>query len=967
LLGFKVDDSGREQYNKGIDQTKQKQQSLTASFLKANLIMSTVNRGIGVAFSFVRHEVIGATAETERFRVVIGNMIGDQEKANKVIHELDYSPVSDFYGTAATIGGLRSFVTMGMDIEKAKDQMTLLGDVAQGNGEAFASLSSTMAQVYSRGKADAMRLKQFMSQGFDVAGVLGLTEAQQKAGVTYAQVEEALKRVTAAGGPYNNMLQKQMNTLGGLIKQFKSLKAATAEAIGLGINDDLKGLLKYILEIGRVGQESFVNKFVGALKEVIHWIWQIIIMWKVLGYRLSDMGDALKPVKQFFTDLKDVAGDALTGIMKLSIEVGRFIVAAFRPIQAFASPIIKELGAIAKDVFTAIADFIRPLIPMASDSAGFFGFLGKAIAGLLRPALAVALAIRGVNTAIAIVKGTMLAVKTVIAAVKAAQIGCIAVMRLSMEGNKAAAAMMKLYAIRIKAVEIAEKAAAIAGKVWAGIQWMINTAMSANPIGLIIVGIVALIGIIILLVKNWDKVKAAFGKTGEVIKSGVGKLGGFFSGIGNKLAEVFGPAVNKVKEKTKELLVDFKEKYPALYETLADIFGKIKAVVTAVFGWIKKYFSAVWQSLKASLGALFEVYKSIFFAIWNVVKTAGLGIWSVIKAVFDAVKNTVMSVLNVFKTIFTGVLNIIKTVFSAILNTVLSIFDGLISIWKDDGNFFVKLWESIKLIFTQVWQGIFTIVKAVLTAIINIWKSVFNVFSTILEGIQNVFFAAWDAIKNNVLAVVEGIENIWISFAAFWGTLFNGIKTIASVVWDGIADVFSGAIDNIKAVWNGITGFFSGLWETIKEGPAEAIEYIKNDFLGLFNSIQEKLFGFINKIKEGWETVKGFFGGIGEGVVNFITGGDSGGGQMQPAYAGSTSQAAMARSVGQTSNYAYTTMGGSSTVNAQTSINVNVPSGTPQEQREAIARQVNAQFNARLADSINSSRANIPSPEVRRH
>jgi phage-related protein len=183
-----------------------------------------------------------------------------------------------------------------------------------------------------------------------------------------------------------------------------------------------------------------------------------------------------------------------------------------------------------------------------------------------------------------------------------------------------------------------------------------------------------------------------------------------------------------------------------------------------------------------------------------------------------------------------------------------------------------------------------------------------------------------------------------------------------------LSDWFSGLIEGIKGVWNGIIGFFSGLWDAIMQGPATAIEYIKNAFFGLFNSLQEKLFGFINKIKEGWESVKGFFGGIADGAVNFFTGGGnngSGGGQMQPAYAGAT-QAAMAGKVGPTSNYAYNSTGGSSTVNAQTSINVNVPQGTSQEQSEAIARQVSAQFDARLAGSINSSRANIPSPEVRR-
>ena len=43
---------------------------------------------------------------------------------------------------------------------------------------------------------------------------------------------------------------------------------------------------------------------------------------------------------------------------------------------------------------------------------------------------------------------------------------------------------------------------------WTAAQWLLNAAMTANPIGLIIVGIGLLIGAIILLVQNWDTVVA---------------------------------------------------------------------------------------------------------------------------------------------------------------------------------------------------------------------------------------------------------------------------------------------------------------------------------------------------------------------------------------------------------------------------------------------------------------------------
>jgi len=44
---------------------------------------------------------------------------------------------------------------------------------------------------------------------------------------------------------------------------------------------------------------------------------------------------------------------------------------------------------------------------------------------------------------------------------------------------------------------------------WVAVQWALNAALTANPIGLIIVGIGILIGLIILLVLNWKKVSAA--------------------------------------------------------------------------------------------------------------------------------------------------------------------------------------------------------------------------------------------------------------------------------------------------------------------------------------------------------------------------------------------------------------------------------------------------------------------------
>ena len=63
------------------------------------------------------------------------------------------------------------------------------------------------------------------------------------------------------------------------------------------------------------------------------------------------------------------------------------------------------------------------------------------------------------------------------------------------------------------------------------VQLAFNAAMAANPIGLVIVGIAALIAIIVLLVQNWDWVKEKFFKAVEFMGKQIKRLWNWFSGL----------------------------------------------------------------------------------------------------------------------------------------------------------------------------------------------------------------------------------------------------------------------------------------------------------------------------------------------------------------------------------------------------------------------------------------------------
>ena len=62
------------------------------------------------------------------------------------------------------------------------------------------------------------------------------------------------------------------------------------------------------------------------------------------------------------------------------------------------------------------------------------------------------------------------------------------------------------------------KTIAVATLLWAKAQWLLNIAMTANPIGLIIVGIAALIAVTVVVIKYWDKIVDVFKRAFDWLK-----------------------------------------------------------------------------------------------------------------------------------------------------------------------------------------------------------------------------------------------------------------------------------------------------------------------------------------------------------------------------------------------------------------------------------------------------------------
>jgi uncharacterized membrane protein YuzA (DUF378 family) len=107
-------------------------------------------------------------------------------------------------------------------------------------------------------------------------------------------------------------------------------------------------------------------------------------------------------------------------------------------------------------------------------------------------------------------------------------------------------------------------------------QWLWNSALFASPITWIILGIVALIAVIVLLVKNWDKVKAAAGKAWDWIKEKAQGAWNWMKTLPGKIADAFGNIGRRIS-------APFKAGFNAISDAWNNTIGQLSWTVP---GWV---------------------------------------------------------------------------------------------------------------------------------------------------------------------------------------------------------------------------------------------------------------------------------------------------------------------------------------------------------------------------------------------
>ena len=285
-------------------------------------------------------------------------------------------------------------------------------------------------------------------------------------------------------------------------------------------------------------------------------------------------------------------------IARLAPRVGQGLLVLGKAAGKYVPPLLKQLGEKIIEYAPTVGAKFKEMLFKAKDYLvansgkiweGFKTFLAQGVSLIYEMFTGEQMDVEGIKTKIQevvdkvlsfantikekwpAIKNTIIGVAIAVGTLKAVIFACNAIIAINNGLMKAK-----------KAIDIAMAAKA---KAAAAAQWLFNTSIMGCPVFWIIAGIVALIAVIILLVKNWDKVKEAGVKCWNMIKETWNKVSNWFSKT----------VVQPVKKYFTGLWDNVTEGASNVKKNIVEAFQKALDDVKSAWGSIKDWFADIWK------------------------------------------------------------------------------------------------------------------------------------------------------------------------------------------------------------------------------------------------------------------------------------------------------------------------------------------------------------------------------------
>ena len=337
--------------------------------------------------------------------------------------------------------------------------------------------------------------------------------------------------------------------------------------------------------------------------------------------------------------------------------------------------------------------------------------------------------------------------------------------------------LVALFTKQVTVSQLAQAGWAKATAVATGAQKALSAAMTANPIGIIIAAIAAVIAIIVLLYTKC-----------EWFRDGVNAI---FTAIKGALSQALAAAQNAVASAAAFL--------SNAQSSIAEFFSAARQKFTAAV----EFLSGVWQTITAAASAAWQTIK-------NVVQVGIMLIGEVLSAAFQIITLPLQFIWQNCR-------------------------DTVLSIWEEIRTAISTALTAIGSAISEKWTAIQSFFGPILSAI---GSAVSGAWTTVTEKTSAAYEAVKEYISQKLTAAKETADSILSTMHSAAATAWGAISSVASSAFEAARSAIT---SKITAARTAVSSAAAGIHSAISTALTAARTTVENIFSSIYNSIVSKM------------------------------------------------------------------------------------------------------------------------------
>ncbi len=184
----------------------------------------------GVSFAALAKQIVSIRGEVQQLEVAFETMLGSKKQADALMAEIIDLAAKTPFGLQDVSNATKMLLAYGSTAEQVTDEIKMIGNIASGLSIPLNDMIYLYGTTRTQGQMFTQDLRQFMGRGIPLAEELAkqFGVSKDKVGelvtagkVGFDEMAKALRAMTSEGGQFNDLMDKQSQTISGQISNLE--------------------------------------------------------------------------------------------------------------------------------------------------------------------------------------------------------------------------------------------------------------------------------------------------------------------------------------------------------------------------------------------------------------------------------------------------------------------------------------------------------------------------------------------------------------------------------------------------------------------------------------------------------------------------------------------------------------------------------------------------------------------------